>query len=523
MKNLNFIITLTGPSQSGKSLLMKKIQQLGEKLNKKGILFSPKIIKKYTTRYLRWDEEKLIKQGEQADVEHVQQIPENCDLVYQTYGVQYGIPTKLLSKGLEKGQSPIIIINDIRAVEEIQKYFSGKVLSLFLFRKIPELEDFKKEAQNRGNISEAEVVARYEKAVAIYRIYIENIILFDNVILNSIEYESGKEQNNDTILDLQLENLLFPIIQGVKILRSDKTEYPKSSRIFVIAGNAASGKDELVRALLTMGKMQARVLPKYTMRQQEQEDGKEMICQYIPRKSCIDELRKNYFKQKAWIEENLNKMDEKFKDDYKEEFLVFQRQLMKKNQNEYERFWEIIAKKMDENFENAEIIWKQYFEVNSQYVDLLEIKKTSKIIDGNYNVGIYEKDKKMYLIYGDNKRLYGCDITEMEDILDKNKYHLIIVASQIEVVNILKKRYGKSRVKLIYAHSEISAGEFEANATDITKKEKKEEFSKILDAYTKEISNYNHVTIYARSQLTYEQTSKEEELIDQMFRLLRAL
>ena len=110
----------------------------------------------------------------------------------------------------------------------------------------------------------------------------------------------------------------------------------------------------------------------------------------------------------------------------------------------------------------------------------------------------------------------------MQDVLDKNKYHLVIVASQIEVVNVLKKLYGDQRVRLIYAHSEISAGEFEANATDITKKEKKEEFRKILDAYTKEISNYDHVTIYAKSQLTYEQTSKEEELIDQMFRLLRA-
>ena len=90
------------------------------------------------------------------------------------------------------------------------------------------------------------------------------------------------------------------------------------------------------------------------------------------------------------------------------------------------------------------------------------------------------------------------------------------------MINILKKRYGEDRVRLIYAHSEISAGEFEANATDITKKDKKEEFKKILDAYTKEIANYNHVTIYAKSQLTYEQTSKEEELVDQMFRILRA-
>ncbi len=522
MEKKNFIITLTGPSQSGKSLLMKKILQLGINLGKTDIAFSPKIIIKYTTRYLRWDEEILLQQGRLTDVEHVQQIPEACDLVYQSYGIRYGIETKVLSERLKEGQSPIIIINDIRAVEELRKCFSGQVLSLFLFRKIPELEDFKREAQNRGNVSEAEVVARYEKAVAIYRTYIENIVLFDNVILNSIEYERGEEQTQNTILDLQLKNLLVPIIQGQKNLRSEEMVYSKSSRIFVIAGNAASGKDEIIRALLSMGKLQAKVLSKYTMRQQEPADGKEMICQYVPKNSYLSELKKEYNQQRERIAENLNRMDEKFKTEYKEEFLVFQRQLEEKNQNEYVRFWKMISEKLEKKEIDEKSILDFYFQVNSQYVDLSNIKKTATKLYDEYDAGIYEKDNKIFLIYGNETKLYGCDITDLENILNKNIYHLVIAASQIEVVNILKKRYGEDRVRLIYAHSEISAGEFEANATDITKKDKKEEFKKILDAYTKEIANYNHVTIYAKSQLTYEQTSKEEELVDQMFRILRA-
>lgn len=521
MDNRNFIITLTGSSQSGKTLLMNKIQQLGIRLKKKDIFFLPKITRKYTTRYLRWDEEELLQQGKYPDVKHIKQIPEACDLVYQTYGIRYGIETKILSERLEKKQSPIIVINDIRAVEELRKYFPGQVLSLFLFRKIPKLEDFKKEAQNRGNVSEAEVVARYEKAVAIYRIYIENIVLFDNVILNSIEYNFGEEQNQNTILDSQLENLLLPIIQGQKSLQNERKAYPKSSRIFVIAGNAASGKDEIIRALLSMGKLQAKVLPKYTMRQQEPEDGSEMICQYVPKKSYLSKLKANYFSKKTWIEKNLGRMDAKFKNEYKEEFLLFQRQLEEKNQNEYLRFWNIISKKI-KNCENEESILNDYFEFNSQYVDLLDIKKTAKILYEEHNAGIYEKYEKRYLIYGNEAKLYGCDITEVEDILSKNKFHLVIAASQIEVVNILKRMYGENRIRLIYAHSDISASEFEENATDITKKDKKEEFRRILDDYTKDIAYYNHVTIYAKSQLIYEQTSKEEELVDQMFRLLRA-
>lgn len=202
--------------------------------------------------------------------------------------------------------------------------------------------------------------------------------------------------------------------------------------------------------------------------------------------------------------------------------MLFQRQLVERNQDEYERFWGIIKEKMEENPDIQKKILNRYFEDNSQYVNLLNIKNTYQKIYGEHDVGVYKKNEKQYLIYGNDSRLYGCDISNMENILKNNKYHLVIVASHIGVVNVLKKLYGEQRVRLIYAHSEISAKEFEANTTDITKKEKKEKFREILDAYTKDISNYDHVTIYAKSQLTYEQTSKEEELVDQMFRLLRA-
>ena len=500
---------------------MKKIRQLREELKRDGMDFSPVIIKKYTTRYLRLDELERSRHGEEADVVYVHQIPEECDLVYQTYGIRYGMETQRLSEELDRGNSPVLVVNDIRVVEEIKKFFSGRVLSLYLFRKIPELEDFKREAQNRGNMSEQEVVARYDKAVAIYRIYIENIILFDKVILNSIEYEEGEELSNQTILDMQLRNVLLPIIKGEKRLRH-KMEYPKLPRIFVIAGNAASGKDELIRALLSMGKLQARVLPKYTMRQQEPEDGREMICRYIPKKSWLERLKKEYDEQRRSIEENLNKMEERFKAEFRSEFVSFEQRLKERTKNEYERFWRLVKEEMEEKGARADEILYEYYEENSAYVDLTDIRENGYRRYMDQGVGIYERGDRSYIIYGNDGKLYGCDITEIQKSLEENRGHFVIVASQIGVVNVLKKKYGEKNVRLIYAHSEISASEFEANASDITKGEKKKEFREILDNYTKEISNYDHVTIYARTQLNYEQTSREEELIDQMFRLLRA-
>ena len=80
----------------------------------------------------------------------------------------------------------------------------------------------------------------------------------------------------------------------------------------------------------------------------------------------------------------------------------------------------------------------------------------------------------------------------------------------------------EERIKFVYSHSEISVDEFKKNASDLYKKQKIEKFKEEIEKYAKYVAYYQHVTIYAKSELTYEQTNKEEELVDQMFRLLRA-
>lgn len=518
MEQTAFIITLTGPSQSGKTLIMDKIVQIGTRLNEEKTHFIPQKIKKYTTRHLRLNEIHQIENGGAVDVEFVKRIPESCDLVYQTYGIRYGLATKSLDDLLKKNISPIVVINDIRAVEEIRKVFHGQVLSLFLFRKIPEIEDFKEEARDRGNVSEQEIRARYEKAVAIYHTYIENICLFDHVILNAIEYLPNEVNTNHTILDLQLLNVIRPILQKQKMLKKE-SECKKFSRIFVIAGNAASGKDEIVRALLSMGKLEAKVLPKYTMRQQEPADGAEIICKYIPSEECLSDMRKLYAQQESEVSQALSSFHSEFKKTYKKEFINFKQQLEENIKDEFQRFWELITDRLSQSNDLSAI--KNYFQPNPYYVDLNQIKSTARMEFQSHGVELYRLGEKLYIIYGDKDRLYGCDITNLAHDLEQNTHHIVIAASQIGVIDVLKHLYGQERVRFVYAHSEISVSEFEKNASDITKDNKKKEFKKILDNYTKDISDVDHVTIYAKATLSYEQTSKEEDLIDQFFRLLR--
>lgn len=179
------IITLTGPAHCGKSMVCDMFIEF------KGEGFRPVSIPKYTTREQRTKEK---------DVKCVDKIPSECDLVYEQYGVRYGVSLESLYQKLEEGYTPIIVLNDIRAVEDLKAILGSMVYSIFIYRKPAVLEEFLKEEKERAavNLDNSDIIqiakTRYEKAQAIYRIYIENIHLFDRVILNISETEKARVQ-----------------------------------------------------------------------------------------------------------------------------------------------------------------------------------------------------------------------------------------------------------------------------------------------------------------------------------------
>jgi guanylate kinase len=51
-----------------------------------------------------------------------------------------------------------------------------------------------------------------------------------------------------------------------------------ASRLFIIAGNASSGKDKIISAVRELGSIHAQIVTKYTTRQETDEDGSEIVC-----------------------------------------------------------------------------------------------------------------------------------------------------------------------------------------------------------------------------------------------------
>lgn len=198
------IITLTGPAHCGKSLISGMFMEFA------GNYFAPVRVAKYTTRKPRKNDE---------DAKCVNKIPLKCDLVYEQYGVRYGLELEELYRYLEDGKTPIIVINDIRAVEDLKTVFGSLVLSLFLYRRPAVYENFYNEEKERASQGimdkdiEKNARIRYEKAQAIYRIYIENIQLFDKVILNTFRLEDTK---------LQVEHIVRNLEQNLSGLNSEE-------------------------------------------------------------------------------------------------------------------------------------------------------------------------------------------------------------------------------------------------------------------------------------------------------------
>jgi guanylate kinase len=174
------VITLTGPSGSGKSTA------LGYFLKAKNRIFKPVLIPKYTTRAPRDDDS--------GEALCVASIPSECDLVYEQYGVRYGLDSQKLFDCLAAGNSPIVILNDVRTVEDVRTALGPVVRSVFVFREGPSLEKYRELGRSRNVQNEGDLSRRFNKAQAIYRIYIENIHLFDHVIINGRNRSALKTQ-----------------------------------------------------------------------------------------------------------------------------------------------------------------------------------------------------------------------------------------------------------------------------------------------------------------------------------------
>lgn len=421
-----------GPSQSGKSFVIKKI------LNNAVDGFKPKLVAKQTTRAYRSEEQEALNKGEDIDVVRVPEI--TADLAYQTYGKRTGVEISTLINIANQGNVPVVVINDIMAMAKLKKecYHRDKevcVLSIFLFRRIPVKDEYFAESRRRGNVDDKETEQRFDKAKTVYRIFIENMHMFDYVMLNTVSYDDTHIWNNNTLVDRQVCAIRDNII--LKGVRPHERQDKEKPIIYVVSGNGASGKDELIEATYAMGKLYADVMPKYTSRNQKPDDGPEIIC-----KCNISDKNPNVFIP------------------------------------------------------------------NPAYSEFLKQR---------------EENPNRFAVYLGNggKFEYAIDMQRLRMGLGAGRSQ-VIALSDIPTILMLKDEFG-DQVVPIYCNSQISKEEFQGNAVgDEIDIAKIEEFERQLTDFIENYMLFRHVVIYAENELGHASDSRQEELIDQLFRLFRA-
>ncbi len=203
------VITITGPSGAGKSTTIRKLMEFAPEYP----AFVPELVPKYTTRSERKDD----LEDDYHEVICVPKIPPECDLRYIHCEKEYGLELNHLFSIVAEERSPIVILNDIRAVEDVRNALRGLVRSVFVFRKHLTLRAYDELAKTRDVGDKDEPERRFDKARSIYRIYIENIHLFDHVIINCEEGLGSLERQVKQIIKGLNQDLNWPLHkQGVK-------------------------------------------------------------------------------------------------------------------------------------------------------------------------------------------------------------------------------------------------------------------------------------------------------------------
>jgi guanylate kinase len=191
--------------------------------------------------------------------------------VYSMNNNIYGFKAAEIIDCLKQGKSVFIIISDLRIIEEFKQHFGSLVSVIYIFRNISEdeLNAILERRESENNkyadeiLKDTENKIRKNRLYLIQRQYVENIALFDHVILNRA---NKKEEMYE-----QLNNIVRAYSDEIVMLQS------KGPVMFLIAAASGAGKRTLMHAMYTLGQRSIEVISKSTNRPAQKDDGEEII------------------------------------------------------------------------------------------------------------------------------------------------------------------------------------------------------------------------------------------------------
>jgi dephospho-CoA kinase len=111
-------------------------------------------------------------------------------LIYEKNGYQYGISTLGLWNELSQEKIVLIVLSDLKLINSLKHKFNQICSVIYLHANID-----KEELENARNELSREEFDKREKSIAeLHEIYVNNMNVFDHVLLNTSESEDLYEQ-----------------------------------------------------------------------------------------------------------------------------------------------------------------------------------------------------------------------------------------------------------------------------------------------------------------------------------------
>jgi guanylate kinase len=224
----------------------------------------PAVVPKYATR--RW-------RGLEDDTQFEREISDSTfDFVYPYHLNRYGIKASDISEILSTGRNAFVVVSPPRVVRSIKRYFGPLAVSIYLHsnRAEVQLEEIvaRRHAAIGGGSQETKLEEEVKKRTINLRVmrrqYVDNIDLYDHVLLNTA---------SPADLLSQLSGVVYFYSKNPTLTRR---RVNGEVAIFLLCAPPSSGKGTLSEALRLMGTSYISNVTKVTDRAPRDNDGSEI-------------------------------------------------------------------------------------------------------------------------------------------------------------------------------------------------------------------------------------------------------
>jgi guanylate kinase len=119
-----------------------------------------------------------------------EKLPDTYDLIYEANNYQYGISTIGLWNELAREKIVLIVLSDLNLIKSLKQKFNQICSVIYLHANTD-----KDELEKARKVMSSDVFSKREKSIAkLHEIYVNNMNIFDHVLLNTSESEDLYEQ-----------------------------------------------------------------------------------------------------------------------------------------------------------------------------------------------------------------------------------------------------------------------------------------------------------------------------------------